>query len=186
MFDQIGGKGCVLVAHPDDETLWAGGLVASRPDIEWTCICLSYPRRAEELMRAFEFFKACKTLRMWPRLLPIVESDPNRPFTHFPTPQVFDEFDFIITHGAKGEYGHFHHICVHNFVKDYIKKPTWCFGYGMGEFELLLEDNVFEHKMKALQCYTIHMTAEPKHVALLKRYPIAREHKETYNAILKK
>jgi LmbE family N-acetylglucosaminyl deacetylase len=33
-----GGRYAVIVAHPDDEVLWAGGLMLMHPDSNWTVI----------------------------------------------------------------------------------------------------------------------------------------------------
>jgi LmbE family N-acetylglucosaminyl deacetylase len=46
-----------IVAHPDDETLWAGGTILSRDDWDWTVIALcrrSDPDRAPRFARALE------------------------------------------------------------------------------------------------------------------------------------
>jgi len=49
----------IIVAHPDDETLWAGGTILSHP--EWKCfvVCLT---RADDKNRAFRFYNALKEL----------------------------------------------------------------------------------------------------------------------------
>ena len=33
-------KAAVIVAHPDDETLWAGGTILMHPETKWTIIAL--------------------------------------------------------------------------------------------------------------------------------------------------
>ena len=33
--------GVVIVAHPDDETLWAGGTLLMHPDCRWTVVTLT-------------------------------------------------------------------------------------------------------------------------------------------------
>ncbi|WP_186758574.1 PIG-L deacetylase family protein [Echinicola salinicaeni] len=51
----------VLVAHPDDETIWAGGLILENPDWNWTIICLCRANdgdRAPKFYRALEMFGA--------------------------------------------------------------------------------------------------------------------------------
>jgi LmbE family N-acetylglucosaminyl deacetylase len=50
----------IIVAHPDDETLWAGGTILSHP--EWNCfvVCLS---RSSDNDRAPRFYNAMKELR---------------------------------------------------------------------------------------------------------------------------
>jgi len=49
----------VIVAHPDDETLWAGGTILSHPS--WKCfiVCLS---RKSDTERAVKFYKALQVL----------------------------------------------------------------------------------------------------------------------------
>lgn len=50
----------VIVAHPDDETLWAGGTILSHPS--WKCfiVCLCRGRDPE---RALKFYQALKVLK---------------------------------------------------------------------------------------------------------------------------
>ncbi|GAB3665305.1 hypothetical protein GCM10028791_40980 [Echinicola sediminis] len=45
----------ILVAHPDDETIWAGGLILENPNWNWTIICLC---RANDRDRAPKFYRA--------------------------------------------------------------------------------------------------------------------------------
>lgn len=47
----------VIVAHPDDETLWAGGLILMNPLCNWTIISLC---RGNDTNRAPKFFKTLK------------------------------------------------------------------------------------------------------------------------------
>jgi LmbE family N-acetylglucosaminyl deacetylase len=51
--------GCVIVAHPDDETIWAGGTLLMHPELQWTVISLC---RASDLDRAERFQQAAGTL----------------------------------------------------------------------------------------------------------------------------
>ena len=49
-------KSCaVIVAHPDDETLWAGGTILMNTETSWTIISLCRKSDAE---RSARFFKA--------------------------------------------------------------------------------------------------------------------------------
>jgi pentatricopeptide repeat protein len=50
----------VIVAHPDDETLWAGGTILSHPS--WNCFIVSVCRR-NDFERASKFYKALKVLK---------------------------------------------------------------------------------------------------------------------------
>ena len=48
-------KCAVITAHPDDETLWAGGTILLHPDASWTIITIC---RKSDSDRAPKFFKA--------------------------------------------------------------------------------------------------------------------------------
>lgn len=179
------GKNClILTAHPDDETLWCGGLVSSyfaMSQTAFTCICCSIPRRKTELWRAFEFFNACRILKIFPKLIPQVEMDPGQDLP-IPLPLMeLRQYDSVITHNAEGEYGHLHHKNVHNFVKNYARPPIYTFGYGKGNIEILLAEEAYQNKMHALQAYKTHTGPEEKFLALKKRYPICAEKRETFN-----
>ena len=50
----------IIVAHPDDETLWAGGTILSTPSWQWFIVCLC---RGNDEDRAPKFFKALKILK---------------------------------------------------------------------------------------------------------------------------
>lgn len=50
----------IIVAHPDDETLWAGGTILNHP--EWKCYIISLCR-AHDPDRAPRFFKVLKILK---------------------------------------------------------------------------------------------------------------------------
>jgi pentatricopeptide repeat protein len=50
----------VIVAHPDDETLWAGGTILSHP--MWNCFIVSLCR-GNDPDRALRFYEALKILK---------------------------------------------------------------------------------------------------------------------------
>ena len=57
----IAGKCAVIVAHPDDETLWAGGTMLMHADCQWTVVTLcrkSDPDRAPRFFEALKKFNA--------------------------------------------------------------------------------------------------------------------------------
>lgn len=97
----------VIVAHPDDETLWAGGTILMHPEAKWTVITLC---RKNDPDRSLRFFNALETLGAngdmgdlddGPEQAPLVSSEiQNAIMGLLPS----DRFDLIITHGPWGEY----------------------------------------------------------------------------------
>jgi len=179
----IGENNLILTAHPDDETLWAGGLVASFQSKRWTCICLSTPRRKDEANRALEFFAACKVLGVKAIQESRVESEPSNDLVITLQKSDIEHYDCVITHGPKGEYGHRHHKNVNAWAKQNISVPGYTFGYGSGSFKLELTPESYDLKIMALHEYKTHMTAMPKWKALMERYPICCAKEETFNEL---
>ena len=55
-------RAAVIVAHPDDETLWCGGTILLHPDWAWEVVSLcraSDPDRAPKFGRALDALGAC-------------------------------------------------------------------------------------------------------------------------------
>jgi hypothetical protein len=156
----------ILVAHPDDEVLWCGGLPL-RFKGDWTIICCSIPER--DPIRAYKFFEACEVLGVKPRLIPVSEK-------YFDISGLdISGFDHVVTHNENGEYGHSHHKAVHQFVKDNFKGPITTIGYnGPVNQTIELTKQELNQKLRALMRYDHCLPYEgqniPKWKALLHRY----------------
>jgi LmbE family N-acetylglucosaminyl deacetylase len=156
-------KRVLVVAHPDDETLFFGGLVIAEPG-DWTILCCTIPQR--DPVRAYKFFDACDVLGAKARLLPFAEDRPIECDKIDLGP-----FDQIVTHGAAGEYGHPHHCLVHRSLRQMWQHKR--FMVRGSRHELRLTDAQAAQKLKALKCYDHISTADkgvPKWQALLDRY----------------
>ena len=97
----------VIVAHPDDETLWAGGTILSHPSWQWFIICLC---RGNDKDRAPKFHKVLKILKAegimaalddGPEQNPIPETEIQHTILDLLPPK---HFDLVITHNPNGEY----------------------------------------------------------------------------------
>ncbi len=97
----------VIVAHPDDETLWAGGTILKHP--LWNCfvVCLC---RKNDANRAPKFFRAIKllgakgimgNLNDGPKQTPIPEEKIEQLIMDLLPPI---HFNLILTHNPTGEY----------------------------------------------------------------------------------
>jgi LmbE family N-acetylglucosaminyl deacetylase len=105
--DEDYGAVGVIVAHPDDETLWAGGAILMNP--QWRCrvytLCrASDPDRAPRFHQALERFRArgrMADLDDGPQQAPLEEAAVRRTIL---TLIGESSFDLLITHGPQGEY----------------------------------------------------------------------------------
>ncbi len=97
----------VIVAHPDDETLWAGGTILSHPSWNWFIVCLC---RKSDMERATKFYKALRVLKSegimgdlddGPDQKPLDEKEVERAIMQL-LPKT--QFDLIISHNPSGEY----------------------------------------------------------------------------------
>jgi len=97
----------IIVAHPDDETLWVGGTIMNNPS--WKCFVVSLCR-GNDTNRAPKFYKALKILNAegtmgdlddGPEQMPLDEKILEGTILKLLPPQ---HFDLVISHDTKGEY----------------------------------------------------------------------------------
>jgi LmbE family N-acetylglucosaminyl deacetylase len=144
----------VVVAHPDDETLWCGGLMIRYPG-DWTVICCSTPKR--DPIRAQKFHAACIELGAAKSTIYWRTETRNEPLLDLDAAiGDLSRFDLVVTHNKEGEYGHPHHKQVHQYVT--VRRPdALTIGYG-GEGSRVrrvieLADSEWEQKLRALKSY---------------------------------
>lgn len=167
MRELLGENPCVITAHPDDEVLWAGGLILANPDLDWTIVCCSIPRI--DPIRAWKWNVACQRLGVVRTLLvPSQETEPDKNLSFLPR---LTGNSSIVTHGMAGEYGHMHHRQLYWAYTERPEVPVITFNLGGGEFKVEADQ---DSKLAAIMAYDHKTTYEgremPKWRALLQRY----------------
>jgi LmbE family N-acetylglucosaminyl deacetylase len=97
----------VIVAHPDDETLWAGGTILNQPDWNWFIATLC---RASDADRAPRFFQALDALGANGKMSDLDDGPEQKPLSENEIQETIlqllpqKHFDLIISHNPAGEY----------------------------------------------------------------------------------
>lgn len=164
----------IIVAHPDDETLWAGGTILSHPSILWFIVCLS---RENDTDRAPRFYNALKVFKAKgimgnlddrPGQVPLKEKQVEQSIVDLLPSR---HFDLIISHNPSGEYTK--HIRHEEIGKAVIKlwhsgkisaKELWTFAY---------EDGNKKYYPKPIENATIYRTLTKS--IWLRKYKIITE-----------
>lgn len=110
----------MIVAHPDDETLWGG---AHLQNGGYLVVCITngnHPTRAAEFQKVMEASgniglilsypdKTAGERDNWIHIRTRLQEDLEKVMTYLP-------WELIATHNAAGEYGHVHHQMTHQLV----------------------------------------------------------------------
>jgi LmbE family N-acetylglucosaminyl deacetylase len=97
----------VIVAHPDDEALWAGGTILSHPSWKWNILSLSRkndPERSQNFSRALEFLNA------WGAMGDMEDGPEQHPIDIEEVKRIVlslmkeGDFDIVMTQHPSGEY----------------------------------------------------------------------------------
>lgn len=144
----------MVVAHPDDETLFGGGELLKHKG-EYKVVCLDY---GNHLVRHKEFICAMEKLGVtkWEHW----DGEPYKSSTAYNESiliprleRVLRENDWekVVTHNQGGEYGHYRHIGTHNVMARLCSEKMWVFDTCSKE---PLSDEIKEQKGNILkECY---------------------------------
>ena len=97
----------LIVAHPDDETLWAGGTVINNPSWNWFILSLC---RGSDSDRAPKFYKVLELLGAEGTMGDLDDAPEQKPLDEKVVEQTIldllppKHFNLIITHDPSGEY----------------------------------------------------------------------------------
>ena len=142
MSDENAKSVVVIVAHPDDETLWAGGEILQNPSWNWYIISLC---RKNDEDRAPRFYRVLKKLNAkgnmgdlddGPEQKPLNEDEVEKSILNLLPHQ---HYDIIMTHNPTGEYTrHLRHEEISKAVislwknKKIYTNELWLFAYEDG------------------------------------------------------
>lgn len=146
----------LVVAHPDDETIFCAGLLQVYRRRPWKVICVTDGNAdGQGEVRKQDFFTACKDLKikhfeMW--------DFPDRFNTRLDVKNLeerlrAEEPSEVFTHGVLGEYGHPHHqdVCLATHRAFKPKLPVWSIAYNcFAEKTFRLPRKAYERKCKIL------------------------------------
>lgn len=117
----------IIVAHPDDETIWMGGTLL-RSKFNKTIICLC---RKNDRDRAPKFRKACKILGVKNYFISDLDDFEKGYYKEISKQEIIrrilkftkgKKYDYLFTHGKNGEYGHVRHREIHSAVVEMLSK----------------------------------------------------------------
>ena len=100
-------KAAVIAAHPDDETIWAGGTILMHPDWQWTVVVLC---RGNDPDRAPKFHRVVKKLGATGRMGDLDDGPEQLPLLYGEVQTMIlsclleEHFSLILTHSPYGEY----------------------------------------------------------------------------------
>jgi LmbE family N-acetylglucosaminyl deacetylase len=144
--DQAGSdprpRAAVVVAHPDDETLWCGGYILTHPEFAWRIVTLC---RAKDADRAPRFRQVLEQLGAEGEMADL-DDGPDQML--LPREQIQEttakllsgaRYTLVLTHGPKGEYTRHlrHEECCRSVVELWQSgridtERLWLFAYEDG------------------------------------------------------
>ena len=135
-------RAAVVVAHPDDETLWCGGYILVHPEFDWRIVTLcraSDPDRAPKFRRVLEQFGAVgemADLDDGPDQVPLQIEQIQETIARL---LAGNSYSLILTHGPLGEYTRHrrHEECCRSVVELWqsgriVTNRLWLFAYEDG------------------------------------------------------
>lgn len=161
----------VIVAHPDDETIWMGGTllqIKDKQDSNVTLICLC---RKTDKDRYPKFQKACEVLGVKGHIFDLDDGEDSGIYKKISLQDIINKispitnnklYTTLYTHNENGEYGHPRHIEIHYAVLEMLSRG------------LLLAEEIYFFSYKKMknnyQGYAIYNSNADKLIKLKKPY----------------
>lgn len=164
MFSNRGNRRVLIViAHPDDETIFMGGLIRRLVKLGFkldvVCITGRFATPFLTITRRAEFQRACWRLKVRAKLLEFEDT-----CAPLPVAAIADKlrtisenraYDCVFTHGVWGEYGHRHHRDVCLAVHRVFPHCVYCLS-GPFEADLKIYNSQEEFELKRQLVNTVY------------------------------
>jgi LmbE family N-acetylglucosaminyl deacetylase len=136
-------KAMALVAHPDDCVIFAYSYMHNHPEYDWTVCYLTY---TATMPRGMEFYNFWQQRNISVKFLGFIEEwdfKNNRPgpidtvLASIAIKNAISDQDLLLTHNSAGEYGHPHHIIVHDATVDHPNRVVFADpGHGTVKYQI--------------------------------------------------
>jgi LmbE family N-acetylglucosaminyl deacetylase len=124
-------KALCLVAHPDDCVIFGYSFIHNHPEMKWHICYLTYCEwepRARELKEFWQrrgitciFLGYTDDYRdIENKQISFNQEQARREISH-----IIKSYDLVLTHDENGDYGHIHHVFVHDCAKDHSALVTF-------------------------------------------------------------
>ncbi|MFT9848930.1 PIG-L family deacetylase [Aneurinibacillus sp. REN35] len=146
----------MVVAHPDDETMFGGDELLQEKG--WKVVCITEgdnPERSQEFAKAMEAFGA--EYEIWTYKDAWTEHI-NRPHLEKDLRRVLHErtYEKIVTHNLQGEYGHPEHKAVSEVMHNLVENNLYVFDLSLNE---VLEMHILRKKLEISEIYQSQLHA---------------------------
>jgi LmbE family N-acetylglucosaminyl deacetylase len=124
-------KALCLVAHPDDCVIFGLSYIHNHPEIDWTIGYLTYTAKDPRGAELAAFWRKrnidCVFLGFVDdyRDLETKTLSFDAESAAWDLQELADHYDLVLTHDEHGDYGHLHHVFVHNCVRHHPRLITF-------------------------------------------------------------
>jgi len=148
----------MIVSHPDDESIFAGGTLLNENGWKVVCVTCNYDNiRREEFKRAMKF-AGVEQYEIWDFLCGSVKFDEEKIKLLLKRLLKEKTWEKIVSHNYKGEYGHFQHKELHKIIHNLIGDSFYMFEASDSK----INNNLYRTKLELLKIYKSQVPLLPQ------------------------